>query len=90
MTAPTRPIAVGRTVNAQPSPAPQTILSMAVGITFRCFPNRLPSGAKNSTVQYNVPPSRSMTSMTKWTPAPRAAAPSVAGVGPGTSIAASQ
>ncbi len=42
--------AVG-TVSVDPSPCPQTILSRAVGINFRCLPRRLPSEPNISAVQ---------------------------------------
>jgi len=42
---------VSKTGSVEPSPKPHTSRSEAVGITLRCFPRYLPSGAKNTTVQ---------------------------------------
>src|ERR1019366_7507242 len=76
MTAPILPKPVSITGSVDPSPKPQISRSIAVGISLRCLPARLPSGAKNSTVQYSVPPARSIAPITSHTPCARAASPS--------------
>ena len=57
---------VSKTGIVEPSPKPQISRSQPVGISLRCLPRYLPSGAKNSTQQYSVPPSRSITPITRW------------------------
>ncbi len=51
-----------------PSPKPQIRRSPAVGISLRCLPTSPFAPSKNSTVQYSVPPSRSMQPMTANSP----------------------
>ena len=44
-------IGLSITVNVEPSPMPQISRSSAVGISFRCLPSSVPSGAYIRTVQ---------------------------------------
>ena len=67
MTEPIRPRSVATTGRVDPSPLPQMTRSIAVGISLRCLPRRVPSGPNISAVQYRVPPSRSTTPTTRWT-----------------------
>jgi hypothetical protein len=80
---------VSKTGRVVPSPKPQMSRSMAVGISLRCLPSN-PSGPKNSAVQYSVPPSRSMTPITRYAPPSRAADVSWSTSGPGTMMALSK
>ena len=81
---------MSKTGSVEPSPKPHTSRSAPVGISLRCLPSSVPSGAKNSAVQYSVPPPRSITPITRWQPRSRAIAPSRSVAGPGTSIEDSQ
>jgi hypothetical protein len=90
MTAPSRPRGVSKTGNVEPSPKPQTSRSIAVGISLRCLPNSPPSGEKNSTEQYNVPESLSMTPTTICVAVARATSPMASQAAPGTSTALSK
>src|SRR5262245_16511247 len=56
---------VSKTGIVEAAPHARTRRSDAVGMTLRCLPRYDPSGAKNSTVQYSVPPPRSMTPTTR-------------------------
>lgn len=65
MTAPNFPTDVSNTGSVDPSPKPQMRRSDAVGINLRCFPRYSPPESKKTTVQYKVPPARSITPMTR-------------------------
>src|SRR5207244_811052 len=84
------PSRVSNTGRVEPSPKPQTRRSAAVGISLRCLPRNLPSSPKKRTVQYSVPPSRSMTPTTRCTWCSPAILAMRSTSGPGTSTALSK
>ena len=82
------PAMVSITGSVDPSPKPQMSRSLAVGMSLRCLPSRLPSGPNIRAVQYRVPPSRSITPATRWLAISAAKPPMLRVSGPGTAMAA--